>query len=189
MRPRQPRGDGSQVRERIPVRKEAANRRRPWTPKPGADLFDQIQVNVPWRLREDLAVPAPHHITSGRCPVSPTGHQESCLITAASAHSGHRTSGLSPERVAARGPPRSRAVNAAASAVRRQGESCAGESQYGGDLLALAVLHRRDSEMSPLGDAAGAETTAEGGRATGRRWSPPTEVSWRSESPKAKNPS
>lgn len=28
------------------------------------DLFDQVQLNIPWRLREDLTVPAPHLITS-----------------------------------------------------------------------------------------------------------------------------
>lgn len=46
------------------------------------DLFDQVQLNILWRLREDLTVPAPHHITLGHCPVSHTGHQEPCLITA-----------------------------------------------------------------------------------------------------------
>lgn len=63
------------------------------------DLFDQVQLNVPWRLREDLTVPAPHHITLGRCPVSLTGHQEPCLITATadSTHSGYPTSSPYPD--------------------------------------------------------------------------------------------
>lgn len=38
------------------------------------DLFDQVQLNIPWRLREDLTVPAPHHITLGHCPASHIGH-------------------------------------------------------------------------------------------------------------------
>lgn len=62
------------------------------------DLFDQIQVDVPRRLGEDLTVPTPHHITSGRCPVSHCGHQEPFLITAAadSTLSGHPTTRLHP---------------------------------------------------------------------------------------------
>lgn len=62
-------------------------------------LFDKVQLNIPWRLREDFTVPAPHHITSGLCPASHTGHQEPCLITATadSTLSGHPTSRLYPD--------------------------------------------------------------------------------------------
>jgi len=56
-------------------------------------------MDVPWRLREDLAVPAPHHITLGHCPASHTGHQETCLITATAdpTHSGRPTSRSYPD--------------------------------------------------------------------------------------------
>lgn len=55
-------------------------------------------MDVPWRLGEDLTVPTPHHITSGRCPVSHCGHQEPFLITAAadSTLSGHPRTRLQP---------------------------------------------------------------------------------------------
>lgn len=62
------------------------------------DLFDQIQVDIPWRLGEDLTVPTPHHITLGRCPVSHSGHQEPCFITPAAdlTLSGHPRTRLHP---------------------------------------------------------------------------------------------
>lgn len=55
-------------------------------------------MDVPWRLGEDLTVPTPHHITSGRCPASHCGHQEPFLITAAadSTLSGHPRTRLQP---------------------------------------------------------------------------------------------
>ena len=46
------------------------------------DLFDQVQLNISRRFREDFAVLAPHHITSGCCPANQTGHQQPCVITA-----------------------------------------------------------------------------------------------------------